>query len=926
MNAASSGKDPESRTKFIPRHFKLTLKDILYELKDHDQAPFEIITELVRDSGSDETSRSGAGRVQTPNSYGVKTTAEPKICNDRFVLPSELIEAQYSGDESIRTRSIDMVDSVRVIEFEGENEDMIETDTQYRRVRIISLRRSHGVKWDPTGRVNPRSFLAFAPSIGGRNIREGNVPSNRHCVLFGPKQRSIARAECPKVGYSLPDSCHHFAKAKCIFPSSMVPNEMKDAVNLEDCVSNIFFSSVPPWEMSESQKLTWSASGDMSHLVCYQVDVLSLVLDGWKASMNLQGLWYTRDPIPSGYWLKIFSWAPTVRIKMIRTFHVTEYASHLLSASNDFAYKHSRHGTDGEFDRGAALADKVVPTVQCLRCMRLNVYGTSSCVSCDACTTVGCDFIDSSWLPPPMYTDVEGVPNRHIDTLRRMAGRDSWNYGNYGWLAYPYPYDNDTRVDQQWNKPRDKSQEDTVGGKLSFHIRQVAQDEANHSWPKNHIQQRYVRTAMRKFIFMSHISSVIGRAQDNGYLLRLPKGFLTILAAVSAGDQWDSRLIESPMAKCSSLEKHEENLISHAREWRIKNPGGFLDPTKSGVPNGFIKFRGVIDRIQRDRAFRLRLYSSYLNQPSRMDKFVIANNRYYRYAFVLESKIREMRSQLTFHELTKTYFVPEVTPIHARHTEYGLADAMNNTFDDETKELTIDGITPHITMASVKEVNLKGLEEWRREYEVIVPNKYNNDDLARANLVHPSSLPSDPFVISSTGLEGGADDVMPSQLDLDDIAKTAWKQMIKSECCRCGTRHFPGSVSRHSTCAFCWSPVCCNNRCQLAKCRGLVALAGINMAAAQESRRFAPTELIVTGKPPMSIDEYREAIALASSVLKKGMAQTSGSLSGTGVSNLHSSFGRRKREPSTLLDLLVLHRRPLLLLLRMYLRILNQTH
>lgn len=63
-------------------------------------------------------------------------------------------------------------------------------------------------------------------------------------------------------------------------------------------------------ELSPSQKLTWSASGDMSHLICYQVDILSLVLDGWRVSKNLQGLWYTRDPVPGGYWKKIFPGYP----------------------------------------------------------------------------------------------------------------------------------------------------------------------------------------------------------------------------------------------------------------------------------------------------------------------------------------------------------------------------------------------------------------------------------------------------------------------------------------------------------------------------------------------------------------------------------------------------------------------------------------
>lgn len=241
-------------------------------------------------------------------------------------------------------------------------------------------------------------------------------------------------------------------------------------MDIEESSGNIFFSSVRPWDLNPSQKLTWSASGEMSNLVCYQVDVLSLVLDGWKISMNLQGLWYTRDPIPTGYWLKIFSWIPTVHVKMVRTFHVTEYAEPEPGSSDDYAYKYQRQDGRVEFDRSTALADKAVPTLPCLKCARLNIYGTSSCVSCDACTTIGCDYIDASWLPP-MCSDIEGVSDEYKGKLQRQAGPASWSCSHYGWMAYPYSYNTSDMIGRAWHHQTDNNRDDSVGERLSIWIR-----------------------------------------------------------------------------------------------------------------------------------------------------------------------------------------------------------------------------------------------------------------------------------------------------------------------------------------------------------------------------------------------------------------------------------------------------------------------
>lgn len=92
--------------------------------------------------------------------------------------------------------------------------------------------------------------------------------------------------------------------------------------------------------------------------------------------------------------------------------------------------------------------------------------------------------------------------------------------------------------------------------------------------------------------------------------------------------------------------------------------------------------------------------------------------------------------------------------------------------------------------------------------------------------------------------------------------------MVDSKCCRCGTTHVRGRVARYNLCIFCWSPACCNNACHLNRCRGLVALAGVNMAAAQDAHRFAPSEFVVTGRPRMTEKEYKSAIQLATSALK----------------------------------------------------------
>lgn len=469
-----------------------------------------------------------------------------------------------------------------------------------------------------------------------------------------------------------------------------------------------------------------------------------------------------------------------------------------------------------------------------------------------------------------MYSDVEGVSDEYIGKLQRQAGPGSWSCSHYGWMAYPYSYNVNDMIGRTWHHRTGNNRYDSVGGRLSLWIRDRALEDPNLRWPKNHVEQRYFRTSIRKFIYLSHINSVLGHAQDSGYALRLSGSVLTILDAVERNIPWDGKHIESPIAKCSSLERHEESLISKAREWRMENPDGLLDPQKPNTPNYFVKFRGVVDRIQRDRGIRLRLHSSYLNQSTRMDKFVIANSRHYRYGYILESKIRELRNQLNYSDLGNTFFVPVVTPIHAKYTEHDLADSLGYTFDEDIKRLKIEEIVPHIPMASVKEMDRKESEEWTRTYEVIVPNKYNNDVLARANLVHPSSLPSDPNVISSTGDDGGKDDAPPGSMDKADIAKTAWKQVVESQCCRCGTKHYCGSVSRHRTCVFCWSPVCSNQECHKLPCKGLVAMAGVNMAAARESKRLAPTEFVVTGRPKMSREEHQDAITLATSLLKKG--------------------------------------------------------
>lgn len=223
------------------------------------------------------------------------------------------------------------------------------------------------------------------------------------------------------------------------------------------------------------------------------------------------------------------------------------------------------------------------------------------------------------------------------------------------------------------------------------------------------------------------------------------------------------------MAKCSSLERHEENLIAKAKKWRAENPDASLDPLKGNTPNYFVKFRGVVGRVQRDRGLRQRLYPSYLNQSSRMDKFVIAKQRYYRYAFVLKKQIRDERERLEASQLKDTFFVPNVPKIPQRLYSVEMADDSGYTLDGEIKQLSIDGIVAHMPLTSVVKVNRQGMEDWITEYEVIVPNKYDNDDLARESLVHPSSLPPDPHVVSNTGIGRGEGEVLQVELGQDDV-------------------------------------------------------------------------------------------------------------------------------------------------------------
>lgn len=237
-----------------------------------------------------------------------------------------------------------------------------------------------------------------------------------------------------------------------------------------------------------------------------------------------------------------------MHVKMVRTFHVTEYAEHEDVPEWNYAYKHQRRG-ELEFDRELALADKVVPNLTCLRCGCLNVYGTSSCVSCDACTTIGCDLVDSSWLPPCMYVDVEGVPDEHLDMLRRKAGPNSWQADQFGWRAYAYSYNNVDSVnrDDLWY-PNDASHaDDTVGGRLSAWTRVLARSHESWRWPKNYNEQRYHRVAIRKFIYLSHISSVLGKAQDNGYLINFSGDVQTILRAVVENKPWDLQWPSVPL-------------------------------------------------------------------------------------------------------------------------------------------------------------------------------------------------------------------------------------------------------------------------------------------------------------------------------------------------------------------------------------------
>ena len=700
-----------------------------------------------------------------------------------------------------------------------------------REMMVTHIRRAHG--FAPECKFSPKQWIDFTRSAAMLATR-GDFTKER-------AERELTNV--PNIMYIVTKKANlkYICEWGCVVSERTYPISGNLRYDPLDMRTPILLSATPPWDRRSHISPGGHLRINMDGFCYLVVDTEALVFDGWRFTLEDDGLWRLWWGFGNAYLIGAIQDRPTFQLLQWRTFIRTGFD---WTSNSRWRARYMQYRTpEGEMHTVKAMFDKVMPIKKCVKCDSCLTIDTYLCAECDYPAFPG-TWTQSKWYIPrevrkfgikmetkanadAIYLYNSDLCKRWRRTSDKHDVGEHWDENYYSWETFPLNYVNPcSELDAEIAN---------YEGKLNRALSQAAfreftrvmqniqkeSERCSGEYKTSLMLARSTSDFLRLCVQIGSLSRVLDAAISRKFEVEHTRRIEDVLRAAKMvsgnvidleslrrshhgkggdrvkGDTW--RMTPETLGK--KIDGRESSNIAKARKYVRNNPG--LQPgtpTLSLVGHTMSRFTSTVDRLTKDTLHRMRLERAWNDSASRLDSPAVRYSSAHYLAWCYEEKMRMEKSKAKVEDRHKYAWVPVIEDLGNDDKRDGTLEAIRGRYLEIWE------------MAKVKRIDIGNLDDWIRKNEVIVPNTLSEAKLGRFRfdtMLKSTSL----LAIEDAKEEGSAMKVGEGSLAY------IWNYARSNACCRCGAQHPRSSVSKLMSCAMCNGPVC-NKECSARPCNG----------------------------------------------------------------------------------------------------------